>query len=175
MQTNRVILLALALGNMPLVAGPVLTAPGSGAFDYIFRGNTVAAFGATGLLVPGQEYNYPAGAIFPLPPALIELVWVSDTGVWSFYSRFTLCCWTIRTLTPATPQVPGPGTTIYGSVVDSFYDVMLENTQTIPGTASLTIVPAPEPATAATTAFAICIISILVVCANRAARGRIQV
>ena len=175
MRTGPAILLTLFSTAIPLIADPILTAPGSGAFEYSFRGNTVAEFGATGLLGPGG-WDYPETAVFPIsaPTKIGESVGLSDGGVWNFAQHFTTCCWSFLVLTPSTLQVPGPGTTTYDSVVSSFYDTgRLVYTGNVPGTASLTItatVPTPEPMTFASTLVGIGVIAALA--SRRRARVR---
>src|SRR5207248_4092617 len=138
MQAGQLVVLTFVLGNTSLIAEPVLTAPESGAFEYTFGGNTVAQFGATELLIP-SAYAYPPSSPFPISPALFaKYVSLSDTGVWDFSSKFTLCCLDEWILTPTTANIAGPGVTVYDSVIHNFYDVaQLMSSTTVPGSATL--------------------------------------
>jgi hypothetical protein len=149
MQSIGAGLLTFALGSISLIAAPLLTAPGSGAFEYMFSGNTVAEFGATELFLPGK-YQYPFFSTYPFPyspPVLDMSVTLSSSGVWTFRARSTLCCWSEWVLTPSSAQVPGLGVTTYDSVVSEFFDVTLQSSRVVAGTAKLTISAVPEPGT----------------------------
>jgi hypothetical protein len=149
MQGIAAVLLTFALGSITLIADPLLTAPGSGAFEYTFSGNTVAEFGATELFVPGR-YDYPFLSTypFPYPPNFIHSVILSSSGVWTFLSQSSPCCMWEWILTPALTKVPGLGKTVYDLAVDDFFfDTELQSSRVVPGTATLTISAVPEPAT----------------------------
>jgi hypothetical protein len=146
MQICRAVLLTFVIGNIAAVAEPILTPAGSGAFQYTFSGNTLARFGATGVLTPGI-YEY-FGLPLPFSSGFSgDYLTLSDDGVFIFESR-DLDFIEEWVLTPTTPQVPGLGITVYDSVTDNFYATgQLLSTNVVPGSASLVVSSAPEPTT----------------------------
>jgi len=149
MQTIAVVLATFTFGSITLMADPMLTAPGSGAFEYMFSGNTVAEFGATELLAPGTYFADPTWP-FPYSPDLAHVVFLDSSGVWTFLSGSSPGFMSVWNLTPVSTGVPGLGKTVYDMAVDNYYfSGELQSSRVVPGTATLTISAeaVPEPAT----------------------------